>query len=248
MTLQVQILRRVPRQAELGQNDQRRARVPRAGDRIGDQGGVALQVSDRGVDLRERNEQSGRGFFHLHSMFKRLTDMTISPRRIGGLAVALASLALAAPAVAQDAGELPPIDPGPADPGQALDTAQATLAPETAPAGAEPTTDATMALHDVALAYPELDGADRARARSLLSRPTDGNADPIGFGYPPAAPIASAESAHFCVFWVSAPGFPDAPNLTDANGINDTDGVPDYVESIQEIAEYSRSIEVIPAR
>ena len=62
----------------------------------------------------------------------------------------------------------------------------------------------------------------------------------------PAAPIATAESPHFCVFWVSDPGFPDAPDLADANGIADGDGVPDYVEALLAIAEHSYAVEVAP--
>jgi hypothetical protein len=143
-------------------------------------------------------------------------------------------LAGAAPATAQE------------EPAEILDTAEATVAPQEAPAGAEPAPDATIALHDVAVSYPEMGGAQRERARSLLARPTDGGSDPLGDGYPPAAPIASAQSAHFCVFWVNAPGFPDAPSLTDANGVADTDGVPDFVELVLDIAEQSYGVEVAP--
>jgi hypothetical protein len=170
-------------------------------------------------------------------MFKRLTQTTSSPRPLGGLVAAVACLACvagAAPAAAQEA------------PAEVLDTAEATVAPDSAPAGAEPATDATIALHDVAVSYPEMDDAQRDRAESLLARPTDGGSDPFGDDYPPAAPVASAQSTHFCVFWVNAPGFPDAPSLTDANGVTDTDGVPDFVELVLEIAEHSYSVEVAP--
>ena len=170
-------------------------------------------------------------------MFKPLNQMTISPRRLGGLAAMIACFACAAPAAAQDLpGEISGED---AD--QILETAEATVTPEAAP-DAEPAADATTALHDLSIAYPQLNGAERERADGLLARPTDGNDDVFGDGYPAAAPVASTESPHFCVFWVSAPGFPDAPDLTDA----DVDGVPDYVESVLEIAEYSYSVEVAP--
>jgi hypothetical protein len=91
-----------------------------------------------------------------------------------------------------------------------------------------------------------LRGTERARADGLLARPTDGAGGPFNEGYPPAAPVEKAESPNFCVFWVNAPPFEDAPNLTDANGVADGDGIPDYVESILQIAEYSRSIQVAP--
>ncbi|MDX6582136.1 MAG: hypothetical protein QOI10_1320 [Solirubrobacterales bacterium] len=170
--------------------------------------------------------------------------MTISRPRACGLAVLIACMACAAPAVADE----PADELSAADAGSVLDTAEATVAPAEAPAGAEPATDATIALHDLAIVYPELGGADRGRADSLLARPTDGGSDPQGDGYPLAAPIASAESPHFCVFWVNAPGFQDAPDLTDLNGVADGDGTPDYVESLLQIAEYSYSVEVAPGK
>ncbi len=58
--------------------------------------------------------------------------------------------------------------------------------------------------------------------------------------------MASAASPHFCVFFVSDPGFPDAPEPTDSNGVDDGDGTPDYVEAILEIAEFSYSVEIAP--
>ena len=158
------------------------------------------------------------------------------------VAAAAALLAAAAPALADEA----PVTISPTDAEEILATAEATVAPEVAAAEAEPAADATLALHDLAAAVPVLEGDSRRRARALLARPTDGADDPIRDGYPAAAPIASAESANFCVFWVNAPGFPDAPNLTDANGAADGDGTPDYVESLLAIAEYSRGIEVAP--
>ena len=60
--------------------------------------------------------------------------------------------------------------------------------------------DATLALRDLFLARPDLDGAaDRAAAR-LLARPTDGIRDPYGDGY--AAPATQKCSKHFCIHWV----------------------------------------------
>jgi hypothetical protein len=99
-----------------------------------------------------------------------------------------------------------------------------------------------VARNQLAAALPAREAAQRRRAEALLARPTDGSGgDPFG-GYPPGAPIASAESPNFCAFWVNDPAFADAPNLTDSSA----DGVPDYVEQILSIAEHSRSVEVAP--
>ncbi|MFN8112491.1 MAG: MXAN_6640 family putative metalloprotease [Solirubrobacterales bacterium] len=58
--------------------------------------------------------------------------------------------------------------------------------------------DATLALRDLAVALPALSGADRRRAQSLLSRPTDKN-DRAYFGKEAAAsPVCDA---HFCIHW-----------------------------------------------
>ena len=53
MVLEVQILRRVSRQAELRADDQAGARAATGGDRLGDQRRVAVEVADRRVELRE---------------------------------------------------------------------------------------------------------------------------------------------------------------------------------------------------
>lgn len=125
----------------------------------------------------------------------------------------------------------------------ALDQAEAALEPGPA---AEPEREATLALAELAAAVPALQGAERRRARGLLERPTDGKTDLYGDGYPAGAPVASAESPHFCVFWVNAPGYPDSPNLADVDGNADGDGIPDYVEAMLSIAEFSYSVEVAP--
>ncbi len=126
---------------------------------------------------------------------------------------------------------------------QSLAAAEAALDP--GQAAAEPA-DASAALNALAAALPALDDDDRARARALLVRPTDGSADRYGDGFPKAAPVASAESEHFCVFFVSSPEFADAPDLTDANGLEDGDGTPDYVEAVLTMAERSRAVQVAP--
>jgi hypothetical protein len=126
----------------------------------------------------------------------------------------------------------------------ALDSAEQALNPgQPGPAPATP--DPSVALNQLAASMPALGGADRRRARALLARPTDAN-DRYGDSYPPSAPVTSAESAHFCVFWVNDPTYDEAPNLIDLNGASDGDGVPDYVEAILDIAELSYAIEVTP--
>jgi hypothetical protein len=164
----------------------------------------------------------------------------LSPSPIGqGLtsaaAAVVASLLIAAPAFAQQ----PPGPPGGEAASEALATAAATLTPQGGPVQVP---DATLAMNALAAAMPGLEAGERKRARSLLARPTDGAADPFGHGYPSGAPVAYAESPHFCVFWVDEPQNKDAPNLADA----DADGVPDYADAILEIAEFSYSVEVAP--
>ena len=132
--------------------------------------------------------------------------------------------------------------PGQIPPGAALDAAQEALEPGTATATAEPATttpataDPSLALRDLALAMPRLEGAQRRQAKQLLARPTDGR-DPIGDSYsvPEATPYCTA---HFCVHYVTSTK--DAPSLVDLGGVP---GVPDYVEKIDIAAETSYAIE-----
>lgn len=160
-------------------------------------------------------------------------------RRAAAAAGGAAALALAwAPsALAQQ----PAATPTETQATAALDAAEQALDGAAGDAAAE----VSVAMNELAASLPALQGTERRHARGLLARPTDRN-DQYGDSYPPAAPIASAESAHFCAFWVNAPGFDDAPDLLDIDGRTDGDGIPDYVESILEIAEYSYSVEVSP--
>lgn len=146
-----------------------------------------------------------------------------------------AALAIAAPASAQE----PVVEPSPAEAEAALEDAEAALEGG-ATATAAP--DASVAMNTLAGSYGQLEGADRRRARTLLARPTDGPNDQFNDGYPVGAPVTNAESAHFCVFWVNDPAYEDAPNLTDTNG----NGIPDYVDSVLVIAEFSYGVEVTP--
>lgn len=118
----------------------------------------------------------------------------------------------------------------------ALETAMDALAATNAPG--PPDRTATLALRDLAAALPALDGADRRRAETLLARPTEGAADPIGAGYAPGTEVRHAASPQgsFCVTWVTTGQ--DAP--PDAGAA----GVPTYVRAIQRIAERAHRIEV----
>ena len=170
--------------------------------------------------------------------FRALPHRSPSRAAIAALATALAgSLLASAPAVAQQ----PPSAPTPSEAAEALDNAEDALEPGP---GAPPPAP-TVALNQLAASLPVLEGAERRRANGLLARPTDAN-DRYGDSYPAAAPVASTESPHFCVFWVNDPAYEDAPNLADSDGIADGDGVPDYVEAMVAIAEHSYAVEVSP--
>lgn len=127
-----------------------------------------------------------------------------------------------------------------ARPAATLAAAEAAFSPDHEP---DPSREATVELAALTDALPMLEGAERRRARALLARPTDGRNDRYGDGYPPGAPVASAQSEHFCVFWVDDPDFLDAPELTDERPAN---GIPDYVDALLEIAETSYGVEVAP--
>ncbi len=62
--------------------------------------------------------------------------------------------------------------------------------------------EATLALRDLRAALPLLGGQDRAQARALLARPTDGAADPRGDGY--QVPATKICGGRFCVHYVTS--------------------------------------------
>lgn len=102
--------------------------------------------------------------------------------------------------------------PIPADPRArvaltALDTAGRVLAGDAAPS--DPS--ATIALRDLWVARPDLDGPEALEASSLLARPTDGADDPFANGY--SVPSSSQCGAHVCVHYV--PTTADAPPSLD---------------------------------
>jgi hypothetical protein len=79
--------------------------------------------------------------------------------------------------------------------------------------------------------------APQSRPSEVRERPTDED-DPNRNGYTvPEAPRSPACGDHFCVHWV-AEGL-DAPSLADAND----DGIPDFVETVREIAEHVHTVE-----
>jgi hypothetical protein len=159
--------------------------------------------------------------------------------RAGRLCAGLAALVLAlvaapAPAIAADA-PVTTVDPAATvDPQRALEVAGAALDPAAAAAPTE-SRDVTVALRDLALVLPELEGAERREAKRLLARPTD-NPDPGGsaFRVPEAPPLCTS---HFCVHYVTSTE--DAPSPADSP----PNGVPDYVEKIAIAAETSYSVE-----
>jgi hypothetical protein len=96
--------------------------------------------------------------------------------------------------------------------------------------------DLTIQLRDLRVGLPALAPSDRARARTLLARPTDGRADPERDGY--AKPrrarndctLTPEQTSHVCVHWVPSSSEPDnAPEDSDTDG----DRVPDYVETVR---------------
>src|SRR4051794_2311287 len=98
--------------------------------------------------------------------------------------------------------------------------------------------DLTPLLRRLAIALPQLQGAEKKRAQSLLARPTDGDADPQQNGWSaPEADNSPICSAHFCVHWVEKGA--DAPPLADSNH----NGVPDWVELTAGTAEHVYGVE-----
>ncbi len=70
--------------------------------------------------------------------------------------------------------------------------------------------DASLALRDLWAIQGQLAGSERAMARRLLARPTDGPGDPLGFGY--TVPAEQRCAKKVCIHWVSSTA--DAPPST----------------------------------
>ena len=98
---------------------------------------------------------------------------------------------------------------------------------------------ATMLIRDLRLRVDELSPAQRAIARRVLARPTDGfPADLDGYTVPEAAPYCPA-AVHVCVHYVTSTV--DAPPPTDA----DASGVRDYVEATSDVLEQVWAKEIV---
>jgi len=97
-------------------------------------------------------------------------------------------------------------------------------------------TDPTIALRDLALAAPALEGAARRRARSILSRPPSGNS-PYGGSWPNSAEEKFVERPDFIVHYAEVPGCDAEPPNPDGNcdepdlADNDMNDIPDYVDA-----------------
>jgi hypothetical protein len=98
--------------------------------------------------------------------------------------------------------------------------------------------DATLILRDLAFRVRELTGADRKVARSILARPTHGDVPAWTHGYSTTSEFTCG--ATMCFHWVETTV--DAPDLTDTTPV--PNGVPDWVDRVQEIWEFSWSQEI----
>ena len=113
-------------------------------------------------------------------------------------AVALVVTALAAPATPATAASGD--RPDPSRSASALDVAERVLEGRALPR--DPS--ATLALRDLWASLPSLSSTDRARAAGMLARPTDGPADPFGFGY--TVPSVKRCARDVCVHGVKSTG------------------------------------------
>ncbi len=117
----------------------------------------------------------------------------------------------------------------------ALAHVETLLAPTTEPlqpSTEQPADDASLALRDLAFSVDDLDGSDRARARSILARPTDRNdGDPYTVEYRTrqAKPLCRGD---ICIHYVTSTL--DAVPTRDA----DRDGRPDYVEKALDVVTH----------
>ena len=187
-----------------GKIDQVGARVAGAADPLGDLRRVAVDVADGGVDLGERNRESCGGFVHWqHSMFRRLKDIAKLVGASAALVAGVGALAMAVPAYAQQA----PVAPTPTAGLRGARDGRAGARPRAAARGGRGAGRATRAPPSTASRQPTPSLATARVAGRTGCSPgrRTASADRFGDGYPSAAPIATAESPHFCFYWVSDP-------------------------------------------
>lgn len=126
-------------------------------------------------------------------------------RRTFATVVVALSLVLSVLVAATASADAVP-DPTPAvDPARVVADDALAVATEVLDGGPAPAAGAdvspTLALRDVFLALPSLDGPERKQALGLLARPTQGANDPYGDGY--TAPSRKDCGRRICVHWVS---------------------------------------------
>lgn len=181
------------------------------------------------------------------------TSRVLSVALLAALSVPSSAGAAASPAVAKPLPALTPAGPdamtralaaGRVDEATyALGRVEAIFAPAEVRAryGRVATADphaATLLLRDLAVRAHQLRGADRVRAEALLARPTQGNADPDGYGYTveEETPVCSAE---VCVHYVASSSH--APPPTDSSPAN---GIPDQVDATAAVMDEVWALEV----
>ena len=98
-------------------------------------------------------------------------------------------------------------------------------------------------------AYDRMSASQRAAARKLLARPTDGAADTNAFiTYSEPSTFWDTPGGHFRVHYIANPASVDAPlpdDLVDAAGTPVPDGVPDWVQTVGNTAEFAHDFEVV---
>ena len=103
-------------------------------------------------------------------------------------------------------------------------------------------TELTPLLKELSNRLRYLHGSERRRAERLMLRPTANQTQPGEESYAvPEAPQSPYCSPHFCVHWVAVntPSDRDAPPSKDT----DVDGIPDYVETMSDVAEHVHQVE-----
>ncbi|MEJ7875307.1 MAG: MXAN_6640 family putative metalloprotease, partial [Solirubrobacterales bacterium] len=111
--------------------------------------------------------------------------------------------------------------------------------------GAMPKAELTIALRDLALALPKLDGSAERRAERILSRPPDGTGR-FGGSWPDNAKEQTVETPAFVIHYAKVPDCKvddencDEPDKTDNAPSN---GIPDYVDATVDAVNESIQVE-----